>query len=170
MLLPCSRLRARPRCCNRDVTLPSVWLTSFSQRSEQELTGRHPAGPNMGSEGKQLSERGFLLSVTGRLFGSITYNDARWTVICLSLFFFFLRQRDYSHIIVQDTPFASTFYRRTLLLKMYRLCFNWLLHQWLVRCAGKTSLWLPGWDKNITDLNKSSNATEWQNIKYQCCV
>lgn len=57
-------------CCwwNRDVTLPSGWLTSFTQRREQELTGSSdtPPGPNMDCQGKQLS--GGFHAVTARSY------------------------------------------------------------------------------------------------------
>lgn len=43
MLLPCSLFSC---CCNSNVTLPSGWLTSWSQSRELELTGcRVPATP-----------------------------------------------------------------------------------------------------------------------------
>lgn len=43
MLLPCSVFSC---CCNSNVTLPSGWLTSWSQSREPELTGcRVPATP-----------------------------------------------------------------------------------------------------------------------------
>lgn len=43
MLLPCSLFSC---CCNSNVTLPSGWLTSWSQSREMELTGcRVPATP-----------------------------------------------------------------------------------------------------------------------------